>query len=43
MEIKESISNCIKVLLRCKKLYEAKAEIIKIIKMLVKRDKMNEG
>jgi len=41
-EKRESIDNCIKVLIRCKKTYEAKATVSKILKNILKREKIRE-
>ncbi|CDW84652.1 UNKNOWN [Stylonychia lemnae] len=39
-EIKQSIDNCIKVLLRCKKIFEVRSDIIRILKSIGRRDKI---
>lgn len=37
-----TVENCIKVLVRAKKMYEAKNEILKILKLIIKRENLKK-
>lgn len=39
---KETISNCIKLLLRSKKMYEARSQIVRLLKLIMRREQVKE-
>eukprot|EP00347_Sterkiella_histriomuscorum_P014584 403360325 len=41
-QAKETINNCIKLLLRCKKMYEAEISITKILRQVISREKQKD-